>query len=440
MQGILDFLKTPVGQGLLATGMGAAASAGRGRGLIGNLGAGGLMGLQAYSGADEAARQAAQDAKRNELYDMQVQTYKADVERKNAALDAERRKREALPGLFRAPGMTGGEAVPQSMGGIPMFSQPMGVSPMQATPGGLDVMAALQAGYDPKEIQELAGLSNVGMPEVARTVETVDERGRPVTLQFDKFGRPVGKGMEKWQAPVFQNLGNRTVALDPVSMQERGSFQQGVSPNTVYSGNITLRGQNMVDARSRESNAQSRVPAGYRIAADGQGLEFIPGGPADPNAAKKAAPTEFQGKSAIYGTRAQEADRIITSLDGKYSPAAVNTKEAMGRVPLFGGTLEAVGNMALSSSGQKAEQAQRDFINAVLRQESGAVISEQEFDNARKQYFPQPFDSAEVKKQKAQNRRLAIQGILNNARSNASESQETDGPSVDDLLKKYGGK
>jgi hypothetical protein len=112
----------------------------------------------------------------------------------------------------------------------------------------------------------------------------------------------------------------------------------------------------------------------------------------------------------------------------------------MGRVPLFGGTLEAVGNMALSSSGQKAEQAQRDFINAVLRQESGAVISEQEFDNARKQYFPQPFDSAEVKRQKAQNRKLAIQGILNNARSNASESQETDGPSVDDLLKKYGGK
>jgi hypothetical protein len=391
-------------------------------------------------GASDAFAQAKQDAVRQQYMDMQMRNLQAQEEQRRMQIEAERRKRESLPGLFRGPGMTGGQAVPQEMGGIPMFSQPMGASPMQQTPGGLDVMAALQAGYDPKEIQELAGLSNVGLPEVARTVETVDERGRPVTLQFDKFGRPVGRGMEKWQAPVFQNLGNRTVALDPVSMQERGSFQQGVSPNTVYSGNITLRGQNMADARSRESNAQSRVPAGYRLAADGQGLEFIPGGPADPNAAKKAAPTEFQGKSAIYGTRAQEADRIITSLDGKYSPAAVNTKEAMGKVPLFGGTLEAVGNMALSSSGQKAEQAQRDFINAVLRQESGAVISEQEFDNARKQYFPQPFDSAEVKRQKAQNRKLAIQGILNNARSNASESQETDGPSVDDLLKKYGGK
>jgi hypothetical protein len=390
-------------------------------------------------GASDAFAQSKQNAARQQFMDMQMRNLQAQEEQRRMQIDAERRKREALPGLFRGPGMTGGEAIPQSVGGIPMFSQPMSVSPMQETPGGLDVMAALQAGYDPKEIQELASLSNVGLPEVARTVETVDERGRPVTLQFDKFGRPVGKGMEKWQAPVFQNLGNRTVALDPVSMQERGSFQQGVSPNTVYSGNITLRGQNMADARSRESNAQSRVPAGYRLAADGQGLEFIPGGPADPNAAKKAAPTEFQGKSAIYGTRAQEADRIITSLDGKYSPAAVNTKEAMGKVPLFGGTLEAVGNMALSSSGQKAEQAQRDFINAVLRQESGAVISEQEFDNARKQYFPQPFDSAEVKRQKARNRKLAIQGILNNARSNAAEPQDA-GPSVDDLLKKYGGK
>jgi hypothetical protein len=193
--------------------------------------------------------------------------------------------------------------------------------------------------------------------------------------------------------------------------------------------------------------AAGKVPAGYRIAADGRSLEFIPGGPADPNAAKRAAPTEFQGKSAIYGTRAQEADKIIGQLEGKYSPAAVNAKTSVAGVPLIGGALEAAGNLALSSSGQKAEQAQRDFINAVLRQESGAVISEQEFANARKQYFPQPFDSKDVKAQKAANRRLAIQGILNNARA-SSEPASSGGatgsfdkqPSVDDLLKKYGGK
>jgi hypothetical protein len=394
-------------------------------------------------GASDAFAQAKQDAVRQQFMDMQMRNLQAQEEQRRMQIEAERRKREALPGLFRGPGMTGGQAVPQEVGGIPMFSQPMGVSQPQQTPGGLDVMAALRAGYDPKEIQELAGLSNVGLPEVARTVETVDERGRPVTLQFDKFGRPVGKGMEKWQAPVFQNLGNRTVALDPVSMQERGSFQQGVSPNTVYSGNITLRGQNMADARSRESNAQSRIPAGYRPTADGQ-LEFIPGGPADPNAAKKAAPTEFQGKAAMFGDRAAEADRIITSLEGKYSPMAVNAKVAADNAPWYlgGGVAGAVANAITSDEAQMVEQAQRDFVNAVLRLESGAAISEGEFHNARKQYFPQPGDSQAVVAQKAANRKRAIQGLRNNARtsSGGDAMSEPQAPSVDDLLKKYGGK
>jgi len=36
------------------------------------------------------------------------------------------------------------------------------------------------------------------------------------------------------------------------------------------------------------------------------------------------------------------------------------------------------------------EQAKKNFVNAVLRLESGAVISPSEFTNADKQYFPQP--------------------------------------------------
>ena len=39
---------------------------------------------------------------------------------------------------------------------------------------------------------------------------------------------------------------------------------------------------------------------------------------------------------------------------------------------------------------QMFEQAERNFINAILRQESGAAIADSEFNNARKQYMPQP--------------------------------------------------
>ena len=60
---------------------------------------------------------------------------------------------------------------------------------------------------------------------------------------------------------------------------------------------------------------------------------------------------------------------------------------------------------------QQVEQAQRNFVNAILRQESGAAIADSEFANAQKQYFPQPGDSKQVILQKKQNRETAIAGL-----------------------------
>ena len=69
------------------------------------------------------------------------------------------------------------------------------------------------------------------------------------------------------------------------------------------------------------------------------------------------------------------------------------------------------GNFLRTSEGQRYDQAKRDFINAILRQESGAVIGVDEFENAEKQYFPQPGDTADVIAQKRRNREAAIAGL-----------------------------
>ena len=74
--------------------------------------------------------------------------------------------------------------------------------------------------------------------------------------------------------------------------------------------------------------------------------------------------------------------------------------------------LGAAANWTQSGAQQQVEQAQRDFINAVLRRESGAAIADSEFANARQQYFPQPGDSPEVIAQKRKNRDLATAGVL----------------------------
>jgi hypothetical protein len=219
----------------------------------------------------------------------------------------------------------------------------------------------------------------------------------------------------------MQDLGGRVAALDENTLQNGQVFDKTQSPDSVASVNATLRGQNMTDARSRDTIANGRVPAGYRLSTDGTSLEFIPGGPADPNAAKRAAPTEFQGKAMMFGARAQAADKVLSQLTGSYSPSAINVKAGVGNTPLIGGVLEPMANMTLSANSQRAEQAQRDFVNAVLRLESGAAISQSEFDNARKQYFPQPGDGPAVITQKAQNRQMAIRGLLANARPGSVE-------------------
>lgn len=56
-------------------------------------------------------------------------------------------------------------------------------------------------------------------------------------------------------------------------------------------------------------------------------------------------------------------------------------------------------------------QAEQNWVNANLRRESGAAISQAEFDNAAKQYFPRPGDSPEVLDQKRLNRLQVQQNI-----------------------------
>jgi hypothetical protein len=418
-------------------------------------------GLLAAGEAGAKSKQAQQEA---QYRAMQIQNMQAEAQarqqkaaQEQAEIERQRAIQQALPSLYgmQPPGgQPQGQGMPQAMpqrmpqampmpegqGEPPM--EPM-QAPMQAPQmqpqmqpqggGRFDAHRAALMGMHPDMIQKYAAIDSIGRQEVARLVNVPGPNGEKMVQQLDKFGQPVGKPMTEFEAAQLVNLGDRQAAVIPRAGM---SLPMGMSPEAKASNalgwanhGLTKRGQDMTDARARESNVTGKAPAGYRVAADGKSLEFIPGGPADPNAAKKAAPTEFQGKAAMFGSRAAEADKIIQSLDGKYSPSAINTKKALGNVWGVGGALESVGNAALPANAQKAEQAERDFVNAVLRLESGAAIGKDEFDNARKQYFPQPFDSAAVKQQKAENRARAIQGLMDNARTSGGASQSSGGAS-----------
>ena len=119
---------------------------------------------------------------------------------------AQQRQMAAIPGLFN-----GG----QSADGA----------------GGFDVQKAIQLGMSPKQIVEYAGLTNLGRQKVARTIETTGPDGRPVTIQLDEFGKPVGDGMAQWKAPIMVNQGDRTTAIDQTTLQSKGSFGVNMSPS-----------------------------------------------------------------------------------------------------------------------------------------------------------------------------------------------------------------
>ena len=91
-----------------------------------------------------------------------------------------------------------------------------------------------------------------------------------------------------------------------------------------------------------------------------------------------------------------------------------------------------------SAEGQSFDQASRDFINAILRRESGAVISEEEFVNARKQYLPVAGDTAANLEQKAAARRTAIDGLWASSGPGRGPSEKSAGKkriTVDEYLR-----
>lgn len=110
---------------------------------------------------------------------------------------------------------------------------------------------------------------------------------------------------------------------------------------------------------------------------------------------------EAQSKDSLYASRMFQSEKILREVEGAGADPEQRIK---AKVPL-------IGNYLVSGDYQKFDQAQRDFINATLRRESGAVIADSEFANANKQYFPQPGDSKEVIAQKRRNRAEAIKGI-----------------------------
>lgn len=109
-----------------------------------------------------------------------------------------------------------------------------------------------------------------------------------------------------------------------------------------------------------------------------------------------------QFAAAQFGKRIESANQILDDLYSKgYNRASRREGIKAALLP----------DSMHSDFLKRQEQAERNFITAQLRRESGSAISHSEFDTGEKQYFPRAGDTPEVLAQKAQNRAQAYAGL-----------------------------
>jgi hypothetical protein len=131
--------------------------------------------------------------------------------------------------------------------------------------------------------------------------------------------------------------------------------------------------------------------------------------------------TETQARDLTYAQRADNATQVIDKLASDITKMwSVNyaAQKALENT--------SIGNTMVDDTVQQYRQAERDFVTAILRRESGASISSSEFDTAERQYFPRPGDSQATLDQKKKLRDTAIASIKQNVPAyDARVNQET---------------
>ena len=353
MNGLLDFVKTPAGQGLLAAAFGGLASARSDRGPLNTIGAAGLSGIAGYSAANSNA----------------LKQQKADLIQRQA---------QTIPTLY-GKGADGGDT--------------------------FDWKSAAALGLGPEEIAKYAQLPNSTRSKVARTVEVPGANGNKQTMQYDEYGRPVGQVIDSYVAPQLVDTGGAKQFAIPTAGQ---SFAMSMSPGEQaanargWAGVANQRELNGIQRagvelqREAQRNELRTGPDGntYRVdRGTGQATPVtMPGGAQfqDGGASKL---TESEGKNTLYLSQMLDASNTFDKIGDKVSPVRV----ALTNSPYT--------NAFAGDLGQQVAQTQRQWAESYLRAKTGAAATAGEIENNIRTFFPVVGDTEAVIKQKSEARR-----------------------------------
>lgn len=347
-------LNSPVAQGLLAGGLGAMASRGS---TMQALGRGGLLGMQVYGqAAGQQQNRLIEEAKKLQ-------------------------QQQALASLK-----------PREGGGFTT-----------------DRMADLLQFMKPDEIQTAL---NLGRDKFKQMQEVTNADGSKSLYGVNEFGGINSTGLTNAPEIKTQDLGGAVVGVNPYTGQQAWDAQKTATiaeleaqRHNRASEGLTLRSQNLTDARARDSNQAAKAPAGYRWSPDGQSLIAIPGGPAD----KGSSATEGERKAATLLQRLEGSKEQLEKALGERSDAA-KPNVITSLVRSVG--MEPVANTITNEQRQRVEAAQLDLLDAALTLGTGAAYTREQLEGYRKSYFPQLGDSAGTVKDK----QARLENVVESAR------------------------
>jgi hypothetical protein len=151
---------------------------------------------------------------------------------------------------------------------------PKGMPPVAAPSGGPALSKAsvsqrynaiadqMEANGLPEKAAQYRDMALKLQPKLKDTQTLTDpQSGQRIRVNFFEDGThaivPFGPDQEKAH---FADTGDKITPLNPFTGAPVGQAQQKqVSPDTIYTGGITKRGQNMVDARTRDANATNQT-------------------------------------------------------------------------------------------------------------------------------------------------------------------------------------
>lgn len=229
-------------------------------------------------------------------------------------------------------------------------------------------------------------------PEYAAMIDA----GLPVQTAWSEYVKSRGGG----ERQGLMNAGDGMI-YDPNSGEWLTAPNRAARPPQIETFYDETSGQPYNAQWNAETGSWDRVggvkaPSGMSITTNPDGTVSVTQG-----STGGGKMTEQNSKDMVYAKRAAGALPIID----KMGDALTSAGEAVG------GSVPAVGNYLKSPEYQQAEQAGKEFLQAILRKDTGAAITAQEVNEYGTVYLPRPGDSQQVLAQKKESRRRALEAL-----------------------------